>query len=97
MLLISYKTILVEHAKHLSIKQLMTSLRLLMKHTTCCKKKYGTAIGAPPAAHRYTKKIALYEIVILSDMISIQLRLDKIFADDKIGLWKVLPNGRTCN
>ena len=36
-------------------------------------------------------------MAILNDLFVSQLRLDKILMDDKIGLWKVLPNVRTHN
>ena len=40
---------------------------------------------------------SFYEIVILNDLFCSQLILDKRLIDDKIGLWKALPNGRTHN
>ena len=74
-----------------------------MKHnafsfgTTYYRQKDGTAIGAPPETNWSTQTFSFYETIVLHDLFGKHLRLDKIFVDDKIGLWKIIPNGKTYN
>ena len=72
-----------------------------MKHSvfrfgnTYCEQTDGTAIGLPRATDWATQIFAFYVITILQDLFGQQLRLDKRFVDDKIGLWKLTPNQHT--
>ena len=100
-LLISYEIKLVKHTKNLPIKQLIRASHLLMKHNmfrfgnTYYRQKDGTAIGAPPATDWATQMFAFYEMTTLQDLFGKHLRLNKRFVANKIGPWKVIPNGET--
>lgn len=91
-LLISYETNLVKYTKNIPITQLIRALHLLMKQklfrfgTNYYRQKDATSIVAPPATDWATRIFTFYEMTILQDLFGKHMRLDKIFADDIIGL-----------
>ena len=59
------------------------------------RQKDGTAKGAPLATDWATQMFIFYEMTTLQDLFGKHLRLNRRFVDDKIDLWKVIPNGET--
>ena len=102
-LLASYETKLAKFTKNIPTKQLIRAPHILMKHnvlrfgTTYCRQKDGVAIGDPPATNWTIQMFAFYQMKVLQDIFGKHLHLDKRFVDDKIGLWKIIPNSKPYN